>query len=121
MLTISKRILIDFRLSVDFRVVYLVSKSDGENGGVCDSKCWTNQMQNAHYSFIYFNEILHHGRVRGSLLSFKYENCKIETLLRIWKRSFINKWWFIVTNYLTSSFQTSFQFLNKGWRGCIQT
>ena len=67
MLTISKWIFIDFRLSVDFRVVCLVSGSDGETGGVHDSKWWTNKMYSSHYSFLYFNEILYYGRVRGSL------------------------------------------------------
>ena len=63
----------DFRLSVVFRVVFLVSRSDGEIGGVCDSKCWTNQMHNVHYSFLYVNEILYYGKVRGSLRSFMLE------------------------------------------------
>ena len=75
--------MIYFRLSVDFSVVFLVSRNDGETGGVCDSKCWTNQMHNAHYSFLYFNEILCYGRSRGYLRSFKYANCKIESLLQI--------------------------------------
>ena len=80
--------MIDFRLSIDFRVVCLVSRSDGETGGVCDSKRWTNQMHNAHYSFLYFNEILYYGRVRGSLRSFKHAYFKIESLLEIWKKKF---------------------------------
>ena len=84
MLVISKRILIDFRLSVYFRVVFLFS-SDGEVGGVCDSKWWYSQMHNAHYSFHYFNELMYCGILRGSLRSFKHANCKIESLLEIWK------------------------------------
>ena len=83
---IRNKILINFRISVDFRVVFLVSRSDGETGGVCDSKWLTNQMHNAHYSFLYFNELLFYEGVRGSLISFKHENCKIESLLQIWKR-----------------------------------
>ena len=95
MLIISKIILIVFRLSIDFRVVYLVSRSDGETSGVCDSKCWTNEMHNAHYYFLYFNELLYYG---SSLRSFKHANCKIELLLQIWKK-------------------ISFQLLRKGSRG----
>ena len=86
MLVISKRFLIDSTLSIDFRIVCLVSRSDGENGGVCDSKWWTNKMHNAHYSFLHFNELLYYARVRGSLRSFKRGNCKIESLLQIWKK-----------------------------------
>ena len=93
--------MIDFRLSVDFRVVCLVLRSYGETSGVCDSKCLTNQMHNAHYSFLYFNELLYYGRVRGSLRSFKHAYCKRESLSQIWKRSF--------------------QFFRKGSRGWLQT
>ena len=60
MLVISKGILIDFILSIDFRVVCLVSRSDGETGGVCDSKCWTNQMHNAHYYSWFYHTWLSH-------------------------------------------------------------
>ena len=81
MLVISNIILIDFILSIYFRVVFLVSRSDGETGDVCDSKCLTNQMHDSHYSFLYFNELLHYGRVRGSLKSLKHAYFKIESLL----------------------------------------
>ena len=80
--------MIDFRLSVDFGVVFLALRSDGETGGVCDSKWWSNQMNNAHYSFLYFNELLYYGRVRGSLISFKHLYFKIEFLLQIKKQVF---------------------------------
>ena len=113
MLVMSKIILIYFRLSVDFSVVFLVSRNDGETGGVCDSKCGTNQMYNAHYSFIYLNKILYYGRVRGSLMSFKHENWKIESLLRIWKINFLKKWCFIVTNYQLLPLQKSSNFLAR--------
>ena len=82
--------MIDFRLSIDFRVVWQVSRNDGENGVVCDSKCWINQMHNAHYSFLYFNELLYYGRVRGSLISFKHAYFRIESLLQIWKKNFLS-------------------------------
>ena len=81
--------MIYFRLSIDFRVVYLVSRSDGETSGVCDSKCWTNEMHNAHYYFLYFNELLYYG---SSLRSFKHANCKTESLLQIWKTKFSICW-----------------------------
>ena len=102
MLVISKIIFIYFRLSIYFRVVFLVSRSDGETSGVYDSKWWSNKMHNAHYSFLYFNELLYYGRVRGSLRSFKHANWKIESLLQLSKKRI-------------------FQIFSKGSGGFLQT
>ena len=80
--------LIAFILSIDFRVVCLVSRSDGETSGVCESKCWISQMHNAHCSFLYFNELIYYVRVRGSLRSFKHATFKLESLLQMSKNKF---------------------------------
>ena len=80
--------MVDFRLSVDFKVIRLVSRSGGETDGVVTYATKPNQWIDSFKPIFSFDELLYYGRVRGSLRYFRYAYCKIKSLRKIWKEVF---------------------------------